>query len=272
LEIADAAPQTIVQMMFGQTVQKARPPNLSASTEPVMQVQDLGRRGQFHHVSFTLHKGEILGIAGMLGSGRTELLRAIFGAEPFDHGRIVLEGREVGSSSPAMMKKLGLALTPENRKEQGLVQGLGTRINACLASMDRISSGGLITRWREQTVVRRLVDRLGIRLHGLEQPVRTLSGGNQQKIVVGKWLNTQPRVILFDEPTRGIDVQAKQQVFQIMWDLSRQGISSVFVSSELEELVEVCHRILVMKKGTIVGEVLPDRTAADELFVRCMEP
>jgi ribose transport system ATP-binding protein len=151
------------------------------------------------------------------------------------------------------------------------VQGLSIRANLCLASLDRLSTGGFLTRSRETAVVARLVDRLAITLADLEQPVSSLSGGNQQKVVVGKWLNTRPRIILFDEPTRGIDVQAKQQIFQIMWDLSRSGVASLFVSSELEELVEVCHRILILKGGTLCGEVRPEQVSVDELIVRCME-
>ncbi|MCX5673294.1 MAG: sugar ABC transporter ATP-binding protein [Planctomycetota bacterium] len=271
IPVADATPQRIVEMMFGEVVQKERPADLQAGDRPVMEVRRLGRKGCFRDVSFTLYRGEILGIAGMLGSGRTELLRALFGADPLDEGEILIEGRPVRASSPERMKHLGVAFTPENRQAQALVQMLSTRANICLASLDRIARHGFLTRARERAVAGRLVERLAIRAPDVEQPVASLSGGNQQKVVVAKWLNTDPRVILFDEPTRGIDVQAKQQIFQIMWDLGRQGISCLFVSSELEELLEVCHRLLIMKKGTIAGEVLPQRVAVDELFARCME-
>jgi ribose transport system ATP-binding protein len=269
--MAEATPQGIVQMMFGEVVQRQRPADLKAGREPVLEVRGLGRRGQFHDVTFTLYRGEVLGIAGMLGSGRTELLRAIFGAEPFDHGEILVEGRPVRSASPARLKDLGVAFTPENRNQQGLVQLLSTRANVCLAALDRIAMCGMLTRARQRAAARRLARQLDITIPDLEQPVSTLSGGNQQKVVVAKWLHTEPRVILFDEPTRGIDVQAKQQIFQIMWDLSRRGVSSIFVSSELEELLEVCHRVLIIKKGTLAGEVRPGLLSADELFVRCME-
>jgi ribose transport system ATP-binding protein len=258
--------------MFGAVVQKERPADLQAGAEPVLEVRDLGRAAQFHNVTFTLHRGEILGIAGLLGSGRTELLRAIFGAEPYDRGEIRLAGERVGRASPARMKALGVAFTPEDRKEHGLVQTLSTRANLCMASLDRLSVRGFTTRQRERAVVESLAQQLTIKLSDAEHPVSGLSGGNQQKVVVGKWLNTKPRVILFDEPTRGIDVQAKQQMFQIMFDLSRQGIACLFVSSELEELLEVCHRILIMQKGTLTGEARPEGLTVDELFVRCMQP
>lgn len=269
--MADATPQTIVQMMFGEIVPKERPADLKAGSEPILEARGLGQKGKFHNVSFTLYHGEVLGIAGMLGSGRTELLRAIFGAEPFDEGKLLLEGQPVHAATPDRMKRLGVAFTPENRKEQALVQILSTRANFCLASLDRISTLGFTTRRREGAVADRLVEQLAVKLPDVEQPVAALSGGNQQKVVVGKWLNIEPRVILLDEPTRGIDVQAKQQIFQIMWDLSRQGISCIFVSSELEELLEVCHRVLIMKKGTLAGEITPGNISVDELFVRCME-
>ncbi|HEY3322211.1 MAG TPA: sugar ABC transporter ATP-binding protein [Planctomycetota bacterium] len=270
IPMQEATPQTIVRMMFGEVVQKERPTDLQAGTEPVLEVCELTQAGKFYGVNFTLRRGEILGIAGMLGSGRTELLRAIFGAEPFDSGKIVVGGQEVRAGTPARMKKLGLAFTPENRKEQALVQGLSTRANLCMASLDRISTRGITTAGRERAIADSFVQQLSIKLPDIEQAVSSLSGGNQQKVVIGKWLNTRPRVILFDEPTRGIDVQAKQQIFQIMWDLSRQGIASIFVSSELEELLEVCHRVLVMKSGTITEDVLPERISLDELFARCM--
>lgn len=267
MEMAQATPEKIVGMMFGSVGRKQRPADLWVSAEPLLEVRHLSKRGQFEDVSFTLRKGEVLGIAGMLGAGRTELLRALFGAEPADSGEILIEGRPVRAADPVTMKQHGLAYTPEDRKYQGLVQTLSTRENLCLASLT-----GIVTKRRERPAARGLIAQLDIQAPDVEAPVTSLSGGNQQKVVVGKWLKTRPRVILFDEPTRGIDVQAKQQIFQILWDSSRRGISSIFVSSELEELVEVCHRILIMKRGRLAGEVLSaDGVSANELYLRCME-
>jgi ribose transport system ATP-binding protein len=206
----------------------------------------------------------------MLGAGRTELLRAIFGADGFDEGEIIVGGETVKAATPEKMKKLGLAFTPENRKEEGLIHILNIRENICLAGMEQIAAAGVITKARERIFVKRQVENLDINAADCERSVSALSGGNQQKVVVGNWLNTSPRVILFDEPTRGIDVGAKGQIFQIMWDLSRAGISSIFVSSELEELPEVCHRILIMKKGRITGEVRAEETSANKLLTLCM--
>lgn len=269
--IGEATPRTIVQMMFGETVQKERPKDLPSGGEPVMEVRGLTRKGRFQEASLTLYKGEVLGIAGMLGSGRTELLRAIFGADPYDSGEVIVDGQAVGRATPRLMKKKGLALTPENRKEEGVILIRSTRENLCLASLERIGWHGLTTKRREYTVAERLIQELQIKTGNIERPIAGLSGGNQQKVIIGKWLNTRPNIILFDEPTRGIDVQAKQQIFQIIWDLSREGISSIFLSSELEELLEVCHRIVIMKQGRITGSVSASEVSLDQLFALCME-
>jgi ribose transport system ATP-binding protein len=271
IDISEATPSTIVHMMFGEVVQRAKPADLSASTEPFVEVRSLSRRGCFDDISFTVNKGEILGIAGLLGSGRTELLRALFGADPPDAGEVVIDGVSVIPRSPAQMKELGVVLTPENRKDQGLVQLLNTRINLCLANLNRIATHGFVTRGREQGTVERNIRELDIKVANPEAPVAFLSGGNQQKVVVGKWLNTNPRLVLLDEPTRGIDVQAKQQMFQIIWDMSARGISCIVVSSELEELLDICHRILIMRQGSIVTSVRPNEISLENLFAVCMK-
>ena len=269
--VREATPALVVSMMCGEVLQKVRPADIVFRREPAMVVQNLTRGSQFRNINFTLRKGEILGIAGLLGSGRTELLRSLFGADKPDSGSIVIEGKEIHPENPEQMKRLGIALTPEDRKQEGLVQLLSTRVNMCLASLNRISSAGFLTRARERKVVTRRIEEVDIKAPDIEAPVSSLSGGNQQKVVLGKWLNTEPRVMLLDEPTRGIDIQAKQQMFQLMWEMSRRGIASIVVSSELEELLDVCHRILIMKKGRITGEVVPAETPLEKLFALCME-
>ena len=271
VEMTETTPERIVHMMFGEVVKRGSPTPRPARAAPVLELRGLGKAGLFHDVSFTVARGEVVGIAGMLGSGRTELLKAIFGAEPADTGEVVLGDRILKPGSAWQMKDLGVAMTPENRKAEGLVQMMGTRANMCLASLDRVAVKGIAVPRLERAVVSRYVESLQIKLADFENPVSSLSGGNQQKVVIGKWLNTQPKVMLFDEPTRGIDVQAKQQIFEIVWALSAEGIASIIVSSELEELLDVCSRILVMRHGSIVDEVSPQGTSADDLVVRCME-
>ena len=269
--IGEATPVRIVQMMFGEVVQKYRPPELTFRQNPVLEVKEFSRTGAFEDVTFTLLKGEVLGIAGLLGSGRTELLRALFGADHHDSGSVTLCGQKVSPSSPKQMKQMGIVLAPENRKEEGLVQMLSTRVNICLSSLDRISSLGFTTAARERTIALRNAQEIDIKVSSFDAAISALSGGNQQKVVIAKWLNTEPRVILLDEPTRGIDIQAKQQMFHIIWELSAKGISSIVVSSELEELMEVCHRILIMKRGKIIGELLPHQSTLEQLLTVCME-
>ncbi len=271
LPIRDATPDRIVDLMFGPVEHRRRPEGLTVGERSRLSVHRLTREPFFRNVSFELREGEILGIAGMLGSGRSELLRAIFGADRYTQGEIRIAGRPVPvGADPAGMKALGLAMTPENRKEEGLVQRLSIRANMSMAGMQRIARRGIVTRRAETAAARRQVSDLDIKAGNLENPVSSLSGGNQQKVIIGNWLNNAPSVIFFDEPTRGIDVRAKQQVFQILWRLSRQGLSSVFVSTELEELIEVCHRILVMRNGEIVAERDAAAVPLDELYALCM--
>jgi ABC-type sugar transport system ATPase subunit len=270
VNLADAGPDEVIRMIFGSVVQKRRPESIAAGGQPLLEVRGLSRRDKFHDINLTVHRGEILGIAGMIGSGRTELLRAIFGADSFDSGRITLGGQEARHASPRAMKRLGAALVPENRKEQALVLRLSIRTNLCLASLKSVGRRGLITGRAEQAIAANFGRALAIKFTDARSPVNSLSGGNQQKVVLGKWLNTRPQLMLYDEPTRGIDLQAKQQIFQIIWNLSREGIGSIFVSSELEELLEVCHRILIMRNGAIVDEVRPEGITIEQLVSRCM--
>jgi ribose transport system ATP-binding protein len=260
----------ILRMMFGDLEIKSRPPDLKISGETVLSVRGLSRKHKFEDISFELKKGEVLGIAGMLGSGRTELLRAIFGADKADRGEIIFNGKKIAGPNPEKMRNAGLALTPEDRKREGLNLKASVKDNLCYAGLNLISDGAFINKKKEAGFVNKQIADLEIKVAGAGDPVTSLSGGNQQKVVVGKWLNINPKVVFFDEPSRGIDVNAKQQIFQIIWEQSRKGISSIMVSSELEELLEVCHRILIMREGRITGEVAPENIKIEELYSLCM--
>jgi ribose transport system ATP-binding protein len=270
IEMAEAKPRDILSLMFGDVEVKNRPPDLAISDETILEVKDFNRYPWFQDISFNLRKGEIVGIAGMLGSGRTELLRGIFGADKVDSGVLTFDGQVVHHPTPRSMNRKGLAFTPEDRKLQGLVQILSIRDNLCHASLDQVSPGGFVDTKMEKEFADRQVNSLQIKTTSTELPMTSLSGGNQQKVVVGKWLNAEPKVIILDEPSRGIDVNAKQQIFQIIWDQSKRGISSIVVSSELEELLEVCHRIIIMRLGRFVGEVKPEDVSIEELYSLCM--
>ncbi|WP_423065538.1 sugar ABC transporter ATP-binding protein [Devosia sp. CN2-171] len=272
IEMADATPESIVGMMFGDIAKSARPARRTISrTDPVLRVEGLTRAAAFADVSFELYRGEVLGMAGLLGAGRTEVLRAIFGADPLDSGTIHFAGQTVTHPDPRQMKRLGLGYTPENRKEVGLVQIASIHDNLILASLDRIANRGFTSRRREYPFISRQIGNLGIKVADPDLPVSTLSGGNQQKVVIGNWLNTAPKVMFFDEPSRGVDIQAKQQIFEIMWRQAEAGLSAIFVSSELEELLDVCDRILVLRHGRLVAEVMPAETNLAQLYRLCME-
>ena len=269
IEMKDASPKAIVDMMFGEVEEFVRRDKHVPSTDVVLEVEGLNIKGLLHDVSFKLHRGEVLGIAGMLGSGRTELLRGIFGADPIDSGRINVNGRHVPKPTPQRMRALGVGYTSEDRKAKGLVQVLSSHANLCLAGLRRIAPRGWTSERRERPFVQRQIDELRIKVGSAHLPVSSLSGGNQQKIVVGNWLNIGPRVILFDEPSRGVDVQAKQQIFQTMWQLSQQGLAAIVVSTELEELPAVCDRILVLRNGRLTREFGAD-VGAKALYEACM--
>ena len=271
VDTKDVTNADIIKMMFGDTQIRKRPDNVVPQDEVVMKVENLCRKNKFQDISFELHKGEVLGIAGMLGAGRTELLKSIFGADPYDSGTITVGGRIAPRrASPISMKKLGLGLTPEDRKQEGLILVHSIRDNLCYAGMDKTSKGWLEIKPLRIAAADKQVEELQIKIPDIQAPVSSLSGGNQQKVVVGNWLNTAPQIMLYDEPSRGIDVNAKQQIFEIMWEQARHGVSTIFVSSELEELLEVCNRILIIKEGRIIGEVRPEDVTINELYALSM--
>jgi ribose transport system ATP-binding protein len=231
-----------------------------------------GWKRVLHGVSFDLQRGEILGIGGLLGSGRTEVLESIFGAaEGWRGGEIAIDGAIADINSPADAYRLGLALVTEDRKAGGLHLAASIRSNVALPSIGALSRFGLRAFARESALASDVVRRLSVRCTNIEQVVATLSGGNQQKIVIGKWLATQPRVLLLDEPTRGIDIGAKQEIYQLIFDLAGQGLGIVVVSSELPELLLISDRILVMCEGHLTG-LLRRHEATQEAIMRLATP
>jgi ribose transport system ATP-binding protein len=272
--IGEISRDGIISAMVGREVAASNRDETSASAAPVLSVEDLtfdvvtprGWRRVLHGVSFEVGRGEILGIGGLLGSGRTEIVEAIFGAgRGWRGGRIAIDGAPVAIASPADAYRLGVALVTEDRKTRGLHLGSTIRDNIALPSVGAMSRFGLRAFAREAALAAEVVDRLSVRCTGIEQVAATLSGGNQQKIVIGKWLATRPRVLLLDEPTRGIDVGAKVEVFQVIDELARSGAAILMVSSEMPELLQVADRILVMRQGRIAGE-LPGRTSQEEIM------
>jgi ABC-type sugar transport system ATPase subunit len=266
-----ASPERIANMMIGVDWQRTDHAREREAGDVKLSVRHLKQEGVLHDISFDLRSGEVLGIAGLLGSGRTELLRAIFGLDPVDSGEILVNGSLVRHPSPITMKARGVGLTPEDRRRQGLVMPFTVSQNLTLACMDRVSDRGIIRNRREQALAQSMVESIQIVTSSLDVKTETLSGGNQQKVVIGNWLNTLPSVLIMDEPTRGIDIQAKEQIFKLVRDLANEDLAVLFVSSEIEEVLDVADRILIMNLGRITGEVRSDEIDIERLLALTME-
>lgn len=232
--------------------------------EALLEVRGLSSR-KVKDISFSLHAGEIVGMAGLIGAGRTELCEALFGTDPYHAGSVRVAGREVGIRSPEDAVAAGIALVTEDRQKTGLALRLSVAANVTMANVRAISRFGVLDLARQQSVTADYVDKLRIRTSSTKQLAGRLSGGNQQKVVIAKWLFRKARVFLFDEPTRGIDVGAKIEVFEVMSELAKSGVAVLMVSSELPELLQVADRILVMRGGHITGE-LPGATTQEEIM------
>ncbi|MCL5961914.1 MAG: sugar ABC transporter ATP-binding protein [Chloroflexi bacterium] len=247
---------TLVKMMVGRTLEEIFPAKTGGQPEEVLRVEGISRRGVLRDVSFSLQKGEILGIAGLIGSGRTELVRSIFCADPRDSGDVYLEGNKLNARNPRDCIKAGLCLAPEDRKNDGLVLGLSVQKNITIPILEKIRRWAFVHSQKEREIATSFVTELNIRTPSAHQEVQYLSGGNQQKVVLAKWLAAEPKVIIFDEPTRGIDVGAKQEIYQLMRDLANRGTGILMISSELPEVLGMSDRILVMQRGAIAAEFL----------------
>ncbi|CVI60488.1 MULTISPECIES: sugar ABC transporter ATP-binding protein [Agrobacterium] len=267
-DFASITVDDIVTRMVGRSLEDKFPERTSRPTEDVIfSVEGLTRSGVFHDVGFTLRRGEILGFAGLMGAGRTEVARAVFGADPLDAGRIVFNGRELSISSPQDAIEEGIAYLSEDRKSDGLAIKMSVAANTTLANLGEVSNRfGLIDFKKHDDVAKRYVDLLNIRTPSIGQTVRLLSGGNQQKIIIGKWLFRQSRVLFFDEPTRGIDVGAKFAIYKIMDELAAQGIGVILISSELPEILGLTDRIAVFHQGRITGVLETAKTNQEEIM------
>ena len=248
---------TIINLMVGRAIyEEGRALPEAAAEEVVLEVRGLNRGRMVRDVSFSLRRGEILGVAGLVGAGRTEVARTIFGADPKESGEIYVHGRKVDIRSPADAVRLGIGYLSEDRKRYGLATGMDVETNIVLASLRKFrASFGRINTRLTRSIAEGHVKRLSIKTPSIRQKVRNLSGGNQQKVVIGKWLTADTDIMIFDEPTRGIDVGAKSEIYHLLNDLAGQGKSIIMISSELPEILRMSHRIIVMCEGRITGEL-----------------
>ncbi|GAA0327860.1 sugar ABC transporter ATP-binding protein [Actinoallomurus spadix] len=263
---ADTPEDELVRLMVGRSIEQQYPRERSTQGAPLLEVRNLTREGVFEDVSFEVRAGEVVGLAGLVGAGRTEVVRAIFGADPYDSGEVLVDGRPLPRGKVTAAMEAGLGLVPEDRKGQGLVLGASIRENLGLVTMRRATKAGFVDRAGQAKAAARVAEQLGVRMSGLGQEVRTLSGGNQQKVVIGKWLLADAKVLILDEPTRGIDVGAKVEIYQLINSLTAGGHAVLMISSDLPEVLGMSDRVLVMARGRLTGELSAAEATQDSVM------
>jgi len=268
LQKSEISHEALVRMMVGRDVSQFYARQRHPIGEPVLEVCDLVTMAwPQHRLNFSLHAGEIVGVAGLVGAGRTEMLRAIFGVEKKLGGEVRLAGEPLSAGNVADSIERGLGLVPEDRKQHGIILEMSVRENISLAGLARNRrGGGFLNQSQEAADTEQMVETLRIKTPSVRQIARYLSGGNQQKVVIGKWLALMPRVLLLDEPTRGIDVGAKEEIYRLMEALAQQGVAILFVSSEMEEIIGMSDRTLVLHEGAITGELARDALSEEAIM------
>ncbi|MDX6298253.1 MAG: rhamnose transport system ATP-binding protein, partial [Nocardioidaceae bacterium] len=252
----------IIRSMVGRDLDALFPKTETQPGDAVLEVDHLSSQGVFEDISFTVRSGEIVALAGLVGAGRSEVARAVFGIDRRTSGKVLLAGEELPNGQPGAAMAAGMALVPEDRRQQGLVMDMGIDQNIALASLRRLSSFGLIRRSSERALAKTWAPRLQLKFGTLRNAVSTLSGGNQQKVVLGKWLAREPRLLIIDEPTRGIDVGTKAEVHRILDGLVADGMAVLMISSELPEVLGMADRVLVIREGRMTADLT--RAEADE--------
>lgn len=255
----------MIAKMVGRTIENEYPPRAHFVGEPLLEVRNLNTR-KLHDINFTLHKGEILGLVGLVGAGRTEIIRALYGADKVKGHEIYLEGNKVKIVTPHDAKKVGMALVPEDRKREGLILPFSVESNITMASLEDLAHFGVVDSAKETDIGKRQIEALAIKTPTAETKVVTLSGGNQQKCIVGRWMERNPKILILDEPTRGIDVGAKYEIYVLMNKIVEDGGAIIMISSELPEVLNMSNRVLVICDGRITGEFNPEEADATEIM------
>ncbi|MFI6852797.1 sugar ABC transporter ATP-binding protein [Streptomyces sp. NPDC050416] len=266
-QVPAATPEDeLVRLMVGRSIEQQYPRERADRGPALLSVEGLTRDGVFHDVSFEVHAGEVVGIAGLVGAGRTEVVRAVFGADPYDKGTVKVAGSAIHKDDVNAALTAGIGLIPEDRKGQGLVLDASVEENLGLVTLRSATRAGLVDLKGQREAAERIAGQLGVRMAGLGQHVRTLSGGNQQKVVIGKWLLADTKVLILDEPTRGIDVGAKVEIYQLVNELTAAGAAVLMISSDLPEVLGMSDRVLVMAQGRIAGELSADEVTQDAVM------
>jgi len=277
-EVKDISRDQLVDMMAGRKVKVAKKEKRSLTEESVLRVQNLTlknpenpQRLLLNNITFDLRKGEVLGLYGLMGAGRTELCESLFGLHHFSmSGQMMLDNKETHFKSPIHAMERGMALVPEDRKRDGIVLGMSVAQNISLTVMDKIEKVGLLNKGLEFDLYTKHVSSLKIKVNSESQLIRNLSGGNQQKVVLAKWIERNPKVLMLDEPTRGIDINAKNEIYELIAKLSNSGISVLVVSSEIPEILAISDRILVMSEGEITAELSSEEANENKIMNACI--
>lgn len=258
--------EQVINMMVGRELETMFVKTRHEIGAEILRVENISTRTGVKKISFCLHRGEVLGFAGLVGAGRSEVMRAIFGIDELSNGEVYLEGKKVSIRSPEDAIRLGIGFVPEDRKEQGLVLGMSVSENISLANLERLNRYNVLDRKKERQTTLTYMQSLRIKAVDENQTVSSLSGGNQQKVVVGKWLSTNPKILILDEPTRGIDVGAKREIYHLINELSQQGVAILLISSELIEIISMSDRIVVMHNGEGKGELGADEVTQEKIL------
>ena len=264
MDLKDTSLPQIISFMVGREIKEKFPRVSCKKGKKIFEVKNLNAGRMVRNINIDLYEGEIVGIAGLMGAGRTETTRAIFGIDPKESGEIILDDKTVKIEKPSDAIKAGIVLAPEDRKKDGLCTKLSVKDNIALPNLDLLcNAGGVVDRKKEKKITEKAVNELGIKLPNIDVDAGSLSGGNQQKVVIGRWLVRNSRVVIFDEPTRGIDVAAKVEIYNLMNELKQKGIGVLFVSSEMQEVLGISDRVIVMCDGRITGELMQEDASQD---------
>jgi len=267
MDVRDTDLGRVIKDMVGRDIKDRFPGRGKIFGNIILEVKNLTKSGKFYDININLRSGEILGIAGLVGAGRTELANAIFGADSYDSGKIFLNSKEVNIKSPLDAINFGIGMVPEDRKEKGLILSLTVKANITLPTIRELTQAGLINFREEIKLANDIVKKFSIKTPSINSPTINLSGGNQQKVILAKWLQIKPKILILDEPTRGIDVGAKVDIFELMRKLADQGVGIIMINSELPEIMGLSDKIIVMSSGRNTGEFKGSECTAEEIMV-----
>lgn len=267
VKVAEASREQLINMMVGRELEGGYPHNTAEKGEVVLELKNFTRKGVFKNVNLQVHAGEILGMAGLVGAGRSEVMRALVGYDKLDSGEIILEGKKIEIKHPKDAIKHHIIMASEDRKQLGLVLCRNIKENVSLQNFDKMSTGSFINKLKESQLAKQYTEEMATKMNGIGDLVSSLSGGNQQKVVLAKCLLSDPKVLIMDEPTRGIDVGAKAAIYNIMIDLAKRGIAIIMISSEMPELIGMSDRVIVMAEGEVKGELVGEEAKSQQVIM-----